>query len=257
MRRLPPFLLLLLGLLATAAPATAAVEAADLADQLDGGVLVEPGADADAGDLQAVVEEHGDVAIVVLDIDGPVEDLAHELYAELGRTVVVFSDTDLGIAGPYDDAEIDAAIEAAGNAARSADEAVAADAILDELTAEPTPVWIPVVGFLVLAVLVGLAGRAWEGRRRRKRDAAALEQLKADLRRRLQVVADRIIDLEPRVQIAGDREAADEFAAASRSYTDVQDRYAAAPTRAAVERLASQLTSAEQALDRVEAAVDR
>lgn len=246
--------MLLLVLLALPTPVGAVTAAAE---GLTDGVFVQDGAGEDRAALRAVVTEFAaEERVVIAVFAGGVGDAgvaAGQLLSQVpADTVLLFTPDDVGVESSlHSPAEVDAAFDAAGQAALSPDTAVAARALMQELTATPTPWWLwvlPVVAVIGVGLLIGVVR---DRTRRRGQERRGLEQMTAELRSRLQTVAGRIIEVEAHVTLADDPELDEELAALSGQYRDIQWSLERVNTAAGAEALRPPLEAVEQGLERV------
>lgn len=245
-------LLLTTALLALGA-AAAAQDAEVVAALRDDRAYVAPGRDVDVDALRAVAATAGDdVRIASLGDDVDATAAAQRLRSDLGGTVVVLTPTAVGVSSvTYDDAAIDAALERAADRIGT-DDAAAAQAVLQELTDPPAPVWPWVVGVALLIVgAVTVVGRLRDRRERLQRAEAAIDADLEALQDRLQAVADRVLNLQPEVAIVDNAALQEEFARATAIYREVQDGYRTATTRPDVARWSGRLGEAEVMLDHI------
>ncbi len=235
--------------------------AADLAAD---GVAVPAGTDP-AALVAAVARVRADdglgLSVVVLPGDvsqDAAADLAKALRDRGEDTVLVLSRTGVGASSSrYSTDEVTGAIQAATS---TPDDAAAATAFADELTATGPPWGWIVAGAVLVAALLAVGGRWWERRRRRVRDATALHAEGERLRGRVAAMGERIVRYEPQIPVHDgqhpDAPLDPEFDTLSAGYRDLVDAVAADPPhRAAADALDGRVTAAEQRLDAVAVAL--
>ncbi|MPZ52913.1 MAG: hypothetical protein GEU79_09315 [Acidimicrobiia bacterium] len=203
----------------------------------------------ESGIEEAVAEaREADVALSVVVLDGTrdPESVAEELLVDLGGgTVMVFTNTDYWVASDeFDEDRLQELIDSSP-ALGSMDTVGGVEDFVAASTDEGFPWDIAIIAGLVIGVLLAIVGRSWRAwtTRSRRRDAA--ETHKAKLRRKLDSISDRILELSVPVQLAEDSGITNRFA-------DVTDRYRTADSALEDEVEASKLDAIDSALTSVE-----
>ncbi len=216
------------------------------------GYFVEPGADADPPELERVLGDGAELAVVVLAVDDPdgAGVAAEQVQGEIGAgtTVLVISPGEIA-ATPADsvdtasiDAGLDAALDAFDRGGSTSDAVVAFAAELER--AEPADVVDDAepgvddpepgdgggggaAGFLIfLAVIAAVVGGAiWFVRRRaRQVDGAEIDRARQEIRAQLEAVAHHIVEREDEIDLAGNEQATAHFREANATYARVSER---------------------------------
>lgn len=252
---------MLIGLVMAAGPVRAAT-VQDAIRDVSNSVFVEAGAGQDAAALQEVIADFADreslvIAVFAGGLVGSPEDSALELVDALAvDTAVVFTPDDVAAASAvHTTQDVDNAFRAAGSAALDRDAAVASRALMEALTDEPLPAWVWLLAVAGVVCLV-LGALVLLGRQRRRRAATRdFEQAQAAFRSRLQTVADLILDLDPNVTLANERQMTEDLTRATGIYRDVQWSFDRARTANQVSNLEVAITPAEDILARLAAKV--
>ncbi len=253
--------LLLLVLLPRAVHAQDSPSLAEAAAGLTDGVYVQDGAAEDVAALRGVVSRYADQERLVIAVFaggvGPVEDAAERLLALTpSDTVILFTPDEVAVSSNlHDDGDVDDAFAAAGQQALGSDAVAAAEALMAELTATPTPIWVFVVPLVAVVGLAVLFGRLRDGQRRRADSSRTIERTRAELRSRLQTAAGEIIELEAHVTIAEDPGITEAMAEVSAGYRDVQWGLERAETLTEVEALRPRMDTVERLLGEIRTGV--
>ena len=262
MRRLTVTLLLLV--IAISAQPAAAVTPDEAAGALDGGVYVASDAETvDAGRLRELVADAGadglELRVVVLGAsDAGVDTVAFaETVSDLaGGTVLVFSPAEYGVASDeLSQPDLDDALDEAAAALGGPDVAGGVAAFID--AAQPTSFnWPLLIGGAVLVlVVVGVSGRIIERRATAGRRARALGRKWRELGARADALADPILELETKVDLAGREDVAARYGSAANHFAEVQRRLDGPPDATVVDELDGQLTALEGTFAEVRRAV--
>ena len=250
--------------------------AAEIADD---GVFVEAGAsttDAEIGALVREARNDGENLSIVVLSDEPVSGAVTFADAVVDRAgnvlVVVIAPESVGYAGTgdvytVDDLEnaLDAAFE------RGGDDGDFARSIVESLTGRSVDVADPVpagssggggsgfVFFVVIAVVV-VGGVLWVRSRSKKREAEAatsrIDAAKAEVQRRIDDVANDLLEMEDEVRVADNPRADRFYNEAGDTYRAVSDAYPAATTPVELIDLSNRLDVAIWQLDTAEAILD-
>lgn len=266
--------------LLVASPALAA-EPDEVADGIaDDGVFVEAGASTTESEIGALVREarnDGENLSIVVLADEPISGastFADAVVDRVGRElVIVIAPDSVGYAGTgdvytVDDLEtaLDAAFEGGG------DDGDFARSIVESLTGRSVEVADPVpagssdggggggfVLFLVVVVAV-VGGILWVRSRSSKRKVAAetsrIDAAKTEVQRRIDDVANDLLDMEEEVRLADNPRADRFYNEAGDTYRAVSDAYLAATTPAELIDLSNRLDTAIWQLDTAEAILD-
>ncbi len=260
----------LIGVALAAVPAAAsAATAEDVIDGLSGGVFVEPGAEADSGELRAAVADAGaqnlDLTLIVLaDETVSAVSFAGEIGERVGGTVMVFTPAEYGVSSDtLSQDELDRALTAAADDLASADtEAgirafVASVAELAEVAEESGTNWPLLVAIgAVMLIVVGVGGRAFERRATADRRRRALEKRWAELRKRADGLADPILELSTPVQLLGDRDVTLTYREASELFERVRGTVDREPSPELADDTATDMDRLDELLTRIKRAVD-
>ncbi|MEO2105681.1 MAG: hypothetical protein ABGZ36_08585, partial [Actinomycetota bacterium] len=136
-------------------------------------------------------------------------------------------------------------------AALDGDAAVASRALLDALGHRSTPIWVWVGIAAVLVGLVVLIAQLLERRREREGAQRSFDAEQAQLRSRLQTLADRILQTEAHVTIADDPALAATLTEATGIYQDVLWSLERVNTLDRLHKLHQPLEQAEALMDRI------
>jgi hypothetical protein len=250
-------LLVLCGLILCTGTALAST-IGDAADNLNDGVFVASGSGQDADALRGVVAEHADeervvIAVFAGGLPPTPEDRANDLLRVVAAdTVLLFTPDDVAVASTlHTTEEVDAAFDRAGPAALDGDAAVASRALLDALGHRSTPIWVWVGIAAVLVGLVVLIAQLLERRREREGAQRSFDAEQAQLRSRLQTLADRILQTEAHVTIADDPALAATLTEATGIYQDVLWSLERVNTLERLLTLHQPLEQAEALMDRI------
>lgn len=276
MKRLFVSLFCALVLLASGSLALAA-DPGEAADGIaDDGVFVERGAsatEAEIGALVAVARNEGENLSIVVLSQEPVSGattFADAVVDRVGRAlVIVIAPESVGYAGTGDvftvddlDTALDAALEEGG------DDADFARTFVETLTGQTAVSPDPGgsgnggSGFIVLVVIavVLVGGILWVLNRSRKRaeslSAERLAAARAEVQRRIDDVANDLLDLEDEVRVADNARADRFYNEAGATYREVSDALATAHTPADLIDLSNRLDVAIWQLDTAEAILD-
>lgn len=255
--------LVLLGIGIPAQPAAAATPE-EAAAALDGGVYLDPDAETvDASRLRELVDEAAadglELRVVVLGAaDTAVDTVAFaEAVADTaGGTVLVFSPTAYGVSSvELSQADLDDALDEAARALGGPDVADGVAAFIDA-TRPSSFNWPLLIGGAVLVlVVVGVAGRVVERRAKSRRRTRALERKWRELGARADALADPILELETKVDLAGREDAATRYRSAAKRFAELRRRLDGPADVAAVDGLDDELSALEQAFAEVRRAV--
>ena len=232
------------------------------------GYYVEPGSEpVDTGQLAQVVS-NSDVGLRPVILADPAADgeeqLADDILNDLGTgTVVVVSPSSLGVSTDQaDDAQVEAALDRADEQTDSVTDLVGYLQAFDQaLVATDRGVLggrlVPIVLIVLLAVgVVMVISRTRRRRRAAEQHERALREARDEVGAQISAVADRIVDLHGRVELAGEGEASRLYAAASETYTDAQRSLEQSTSPSELERVTDQLDRARWQLESVGALLD-
>lgn len=279
MRRLGPILLALFVLFAPVAALAAEPDevAAGIADD---GVFVEPGASTTESEIGALVREarnDGENLSIVVLADEPVSGastFADAVVDRVGRElVIVIAPDSVGYAGTADIYTVDD-LETALDVAfeRGGDDGDFARSIVESLTGRSVDTGEPATGgtsgdgggsgfvvFLVIAVLA-VGGFLWLRSRSKKREeqaaASRIEAARSEVQRRIDDVANDLLEIEDEVRVADNASADRFYNEAGDTYRAVSDAFAAATSPAELIDLSNRLDVAIWQLDTAEAILD-
>jgi 8-oxo-dGTP pyrophosphatase MutT (NUDIX family) len=232
------------------------------------GYYVEPGSEpVDEGQLAQLVSESdiGLRPVILADaaVDGE-QQLADDILNDLGTgTVVVVSPSSIGVSTDRaDDAQVEAALDRADEQTDSVTDLVGYLQAFDRtlLGADRSVLGgriLPIALIVLLVVGVVMVIR----RMRRRRQAAeqherALREAREEVGAQISAVADRIVDLHSRVELAGEGEASRLYSAASETYTEAQRSLEQSTSPVELERVSDQLDGARWQLESVGALLD-
>lgn len=230
----------------------------DAVENLNDGVYVASGSGQDPGALRGVVADFADeerlvIAVFAAGLSPTPEDRANDLLRVVAAdTVVLFTPDDVAVASTLHTSEdVDAAFDRAGRAALDSDAAVASRALMDALTHRATPIWVWVAVAAVLVGLVVVIGQLLDRRRQRAGAQRSFAAEQAQLRSRLQTLADRILRTEEHVTIADDPELDAILTEATGIYQDVLWSLERVNTAERLALLEPPIARAEALMDRV------
>ena len=230
----------------------------DAVENLNDGVYVASGSGQDPDALRGVVADFADeerlvVAVFAAGLPPTPEDRANDLLRVVAAdTVVLFTPDDVAVASTlHTTEEVDAAFDRAGPAALDSDAAVASRALMDALTHRSTPIWVWVAVAAVLVGLVVVIAQVLDRRRQRAAVQRSFAAEQAQVRSRLQTLADRIIRTEGHVTIADDPQLDAILTEATGIYQDVLWSFERVNTVERLAKLEQPIARAEGLMDRV------
>jgi hypothetical protein len=256
--------LLLFGVAVTAPPASAATPD-EVADALDGGVYVASDAETvDAGRLRDLVTEAAadglEVRVVVLGAaDGGGDSIAFaEAVAErAGGTVLVFSPTEYGVSSvELSQPDLGDALDEAAGALGGPDIADGVAAFIDATRPRAFNWPLLIGGTVLVLVVVGVAGRVVESRATTRRRTRALDRKWRELGARADALADPILELETKVDLAGREDVATRYGSAANHFGELRRRLDGPPEAAAVDDLDARLSALEMTFAEIRRTVD-
>ncbi len=254
-------LLVAAALLVVLLPATAALAQVDV-DEIAAtlradGFYAEPGADVDPNTVDALEQASIPIYLVVLATD-PGEDpsLTAQRLGELfgSGTFVVRTPDFIGVYSvDYDDATVEAALDDSLDGWRESN-AAGIKALDSQLTGTGGFPFGPVIlGGIVVLVGWGM----YRGRKTSKAAAAArLAERRQALGEQADDVANDILALSDRVQVADNAEATGHYREANARFSETQDAMAGASSEMEFVRLSNELTEAEWHLEAAEAILE-
>ncbi|NND84069.1 MAG: hypothetical protein HKN46_02860, partial [Acidimicrobiia bacterium] len=255
MRRLA---LLAFLLLLVAHPVAAQVDVDDVAAGLRAeGTWAGPGASIDS-DLQSAVDGADIPIYVAVFAEDTGEDpslTAERLSSGFGSgTFFVLTPDFIGVYSvDYDDDEVESALDEAWDAFGDSD-ADGVEAFERAITGEGG---FPFGTVLFLGVFGAAGWIIWKGRRTTKAAAEKrVEERRAAIGEQVDDVANDILALSDRVQVADQEAVTDHYRAANALFTDVQGRLPTTTTEMAFEECSNDLTKAEWHLEAVEAILE-
>ncbi|TCP45767.1 hypothetical protein EV191_11547 [Tamaricihabitans halophyticus] len=224
------------------------------ADLRDNGVAGDGAQDRIAKVVQQARADHDlELSVVTLPdgTESELQDLAQELALDRGGTVLALSPDSAAAWSADGDSAAAVANLPAG------DDAVAAQAFVDELTA-PGPPWGWIIGAaVVLIIAVAVVGRWWERRRRRAKDAAALAAEGERLRSEISAMANTVLRLEPLVTVHDDAELSTEFDRLVVRYRELSHTVQKDPTdRRSADTLDARVRDVRANLDQIAETID-
>ncbi|MEN8234108.1 MAG: DUF6676 family protein [Actinomycetota bacterium] len=253
--------------------AIAAAQPADVAPELEAnGYFVEDGSNADSAAVSDAVAEARfaggrlSVAVLASEPGGGATVFAENTLDEMGGTGTVFTvgPETVGWASQddvYTREQLDEATDASldGSSDTEVVELFVATLIGEPVgSAEPGGGGGFPIGWVILLVVVAGGGFfIWKMKRTsKKQQERAVENARAEVKKRLDDVANDIIELEDEVVTSTDREVKDHYESATVAYAEALDDYEAASEPQQLMKTAEELDAAIWHLDCVEAILD-
>jgi hypothetical protein len=272
-------LALLLTLLA--APLALAVSADEVAAEVEAeGFYIEPGGeDVDTEALRDGLDQVSTRVLPVLLADEPPggeQAFAEDVLANLQEdgTVLVISPSAVQVvSSEADDGQVDEALSLADDEVRfdtagAGEIATAFAAAFDEVVRESggattsddggglrTGALLLAVGLGVVGV-VTFAGWRWRERRRREQSERLLTEAREEVRGQISALAEQILQLSDRVELAGNAEASGLFSDATAAYGQAQQELERVKAPQELERISDELDHARWQLEAVAASLD-
>ncbi len=147
--------------------------------------------------------------------------LAEEVRSRVGGTVLVLTP----VSGWVDSSKLSGSQQDAAKAAAKAagdDDVAAARAFVDSATDKGFPVFLVVIGAVILVILIAIGAGIWQRRRRKETDAETLADLSKGLAERLGKLAPLVLSIPPRLEVAHRLDLDARFNAASGDYSRLQ-----------------------------------
>lgn len=173
-----------------------------------------------------------DLEVVVL-VEGQAENIAADVLDRLGAgTVVVFTAGSYGVAS--DDIgqdRLDEALDEAADELSGSDAARGVEALVAALAPSAGLPWGWIIlGLVVVLVGVAIGGRWWDTKARAARQARRRERRRAKLAAEAGELANLVVDLSDKVELAGDAELSRRYRDAAASFRDAEATVEAAAT---------------------------